>query len=161
MALLNKSIKKKYVKTKRNKSARKRLLTVNKLNGEKLGRNNTSNSTYKQDNTDRSTQGTPLFPPIAKVTKCQSSNSSKASFCSNFASDIKQKANKEFVFKHSKAASKPLFQAKHLTDFSAECSNLAASNLSYKQNIIKRLSDPIELTRKDYLRNFNFTTKNA
>lgn len=155
---LSRSVKKNIPKSKRNNSERKRLLTVTKMNSDKISRKSTTHSTYKNEWKDKSSGS--LLPPINKIVKWQSSNSSKNSFNSNFASDIKKKMSREFVFTHQKTMLKPIPKHRRQAEVMQEYPKVHGNRSPVKPVVLKRLSDPLEIKNTEYLRNFDLSVKN-
>lgn len=148
---LNTTGKKKIGKVKRNKSARKRLLTVNKLNDDKYKRKGTTNTNYKCGGLPSIKAPTPLFPPIAQSTKSRYDNNSKTSFNSNFANDIKKKVNKEFIFKHPQSTTKKNSKYRKLSDFITDTKHNTLSRATPRKFVNKNSSDPLGVIDKESL----------
>lgn len=142
-------MKKKLPKSKRNESAKKRLLTVNKINSEKLTRKGTTNS-YKGEVHSKPKGSSLLFPPINKPVKAKSTGGSKKRFDSNFATDVKRTMNREFIFKQQKATYRPEVKHRRLTELVSGWNEKEIKGSMARKSEIKRMSDPLELINSGY-----------
>lgn len=143
--LLSVSSKKKVTSIRRNKSARKRLLSVNKFSSDKYKRKNTTNSNYKEGYLKIENEpASPLLPPIQKwSTKFGSSsgNSSRISLKNVPTPDSKR----SYVSNTMLSTQKPIMKRQgNMKKFSELMANMS----------------PVNSVRRDYLSNSIFKNTN-